>query len=564
MLLLISGFRGTAPKLDPEQLADGLSVTAENVDLSETLQGWCEPLSLGSFVPASSRYLFHYEDTYWFSWSTETTALKAPLLNDPFGTVVFTDNQYPKVTRLDIATGGAVFPNVSYRLGLPVPDVITTLVEANEVYTGSDPDDPDYDGNDLDDFTTSWKVTFVDDWGRESASSLASENVDIREYDGQMVLKVTLTLPPIPAGYPVLGDNAKYRIYRLNTSSTGDGVYQFLADVPITEGTYVDRTVSSDLQEALTTEDWLGPPDDNVTYFPNGPLRHICVVSEAFLCGHNSKMVCFSEPRVSHAWPTDYYMVFSETCVRTVNYGPDVVLLTDDHPYIISGVHPASASRMRLGQPAPCVNPEAAIEVAGSVFFAGKRGLYVIEGTSVQLVSDTFFTAKQWRNLKPEQMMFGRHHENLLIRLWDGRVLAFDPTNPTGGFTTLIIDCKSMYTDPESGGLIFSDTNGELFEFDAADTFMPVRYESKHYRFHQPMNMYAARVRANKYPVDVTIVGERRNGDQYDYTKTVEADTFFYVPTKSDTVEWFFRVNGDVDIRSIGLATSIQELNTDV
>jgi hypothetical protein len=553
-----------APRLNPEQLADGLSVTATNVDLSETLQGWCSPLDLSQVVPTAATHLFHYAETYWFSWDTPTQAIEAPLLNDPFKTVIITDGDFPKVTRLDIATGGSVFPNIAYRLGLPEPGVVTHTVDNNELYSGPSSGDSDYDGTDLDDFTTSYKITFIDIWGRESVASFASENATIREYEGQMVLKVTLTFPAVPTGYPLLGDGSQFRIYRLNNSSTGQGIYQFLADVDSAESTYVDRLTSADLQEGLFADDWLPPPDDNLTNFPNGPLQHICVLSEAFLGGHNDKMVCFSEPRVTHAWPSEYYMVFAEKIICTVNYGADMVVLTNDHPYIVSGVSPASISRVRLASPAPAINSEAVVEVAGAVFYAGKRGLYVIDGNQVILASETFYDAKQWRALQPTTMRFLRHQDNLVIKLFDGRILMFDPTNPTGGFTSVELDTKALHNDPQSESLVYSDSSGNLFEFDGGSENMAVTFESKHYRFHDPKSMYVGRVRANSYPVDVEFVTERRNGNQYSTVRTVTDDTFFYLETKSEAVEFFMRVAGDVDIRSIGWASSIQELNADV
>lgn len=565
MLILINQFNGTAPRLDAEQLADGLAVEATNVNFSETLQGWCAPLSLNDSVPALSEYLYHYADAYWFSWQSPTYAVADPLQNDPFQTVIISDNQYPKVTRLDVAIAGSSYPNTTYRLGVPIPDPPTLLVEINDQYAGLTEADNLFNENDLDLFTTSYKVLFVDNWGRVGATSLPSQNVDIKEYDGEMMLKVTVTLPPVPPGHPLIANNAKWYIFRFNNSVVGTGVYQFLVELPITATQYVDRTISADLQEALQSEDWLGPPDDDVVTFPNGPLQHICSMSEAFLCGHNAKMVCFSEPEVSHAWPSAYYMIFSEKLIRTVNYGSDVVLLTDDHPYILSGVHPESVSRIRLAKPAPAINPEAVCEVAGSVLFAGKRGLYEIRGNEVGIVSESAFTTKEWRALQPQNMRFVRHEDLLMMRLFDGRIIVYDPTKPEKGFGEVALESRALHTDLESEALIFTDNTGALFEFDAhATNYLPITYESKHFRLHNPMNMYCARVRANRYPVDVEIVSERRNGETYSYTKSVADDTFFYIPTKSDTVEWYFRVAGDVDIRSLGLSTSIQELNSDV
>lgn len=564
MLLKISNFRGLAPRFHPEQLADGLAVKADNIYFGEALRGWRLPTDTTKNVPAITEYLFQYKDEYWFSWPNRTHAVEAPLLNDPWGYAVITDEQHPKITRSDIAIGGSVYPNASYRLGVAIPGAVTASDQPNALYTGPEEGQPEYDETQVDPFTTTYKVTFVNKWGQEGAGSQSSNPVDLIEYLGEMVQEVTINLPAAPVGNPLMGAGAMYRIYRMNASSQGSGVYQFVAEVPIEDTQYIDRIPSSDLAEAIFTDSWIGPPDDNAALFPNGPLQHICVVGEAFLCGHNKKMVCFSEPRTTHAWPAEYYHLFQEKVIRTVTYGGDVIVLTDDTPYSIQGVHPSSMSRVRLAEPAPCINPDAVCVVAGSVFYAGDRGLYAISGTSVQLVSDALYDVSQWQALNPKTMRFSRHQNLLHIHLDSGVTLVLDPVNPTNGISTLSLDFQATHTDPETGNLHYSDSSGDVYKHDSAADRDSISYESKHYRFFDAIAFNYGRVRANKYPVDVTIHARRLSGTKWSYTKTVTNDRFFQLPVRSQMIEWWIEVNGDVDIRAVGLSTSLQELTNDL
>lgn len=566
MKILITSFRGTAPRIDDEQLSEGLAVRAVNVDVSESLQGWYAPKDMGISFLASRPYIFPYNDTKWFSFQNRTSVVHAPLNNDPWNYAVFTDSAYPKITRNDVALAGAHYPAVYYRLGLPEPDAPFCSVENNTEYGGPSPDSEDYDGALTDKFDTSYVITFVDRWGRESITSVPSETITIREYEGEMVEQVRVTLPPAPTGYPLIQTNGTYRIYRLNNSSDGSGVYQYVDEAPITDNEYVDRTVSSQLLEATSTDTWAGPPDDDSALYPNGPLQNVSVVSEAFLCGNTTRAVCFSEPRIPHAWPVGYYQVFSEQVVRAIPLGSDVAVLTDEAPYILTGVHPSSMGRMKMPKAAPCVAADAVAVVSGSVFYAGAQGIYAMNTSGVNLVSETIYTLKQWRALDPKTMRFAAYDDTLIILTGDGQLLTFDISNPQAGIIKLDLgeNVSHIYSDLSEGRFYFMDSGGSLFEFEGKDTRLPVTYETKHYRFHNPVNFYVSRVRANKFPVSVTIKAKRVDGTEFSYTKLVQNDRFFYIPAQSLMTEWWFEVSGNTEIRSLALATSIEELNEDV
>ncbi len=564
MRLFINKFRGMAPRIHQEQLPDDMAVSAVNLDVSEALQGWYEPSPTGDSFPPTHEYFFRYTDTHWFSWDSRTSAVRAPLKNDPYNYVLLSDDDYPKVTRNDVALAGTPYPSVAYRLGMPIPDKPLVAVADNTEYTGPTPESGGYDLSLEDYFDTSYILTFVDSWGRESATGAPSKVITIQEYDESMLKQVTLTLPTVPAGHPLIQSGGKFRIYRMNNASDGSGLYQYVNEVPVTAGTYVDRLISARLQEAARTQSWTGPPDDDTALYPSGPLRNLCTVSEAFLCGHNKHTVCFSEPGVTHAWPVDYYQVFSERVVRAIPYGSDVAVLTDEFPYILTGVHPSSMGRMKMPTPAPCINEDAVAVVAGAVIYAGERGLYALSSNGVELISEGLYDLRQWRNLKPETMKFYVYGDVLFIRVDTGKVLVFDASNSAGGVADFGTTIKAGFTDTTDGKFYFLDEANQLQEFEGSSVRLPVSYESKHFRFHSPVNFIYGRVRAEKFPITITFKSVTVGGTEKTFTKTVTDDRFFYLPAGSIMTEWWVEVSGRVKIRSIALATTLEEVNADV
>ena len=132
MRLRVDDFRGTAPKFKPNQLADGLAVTALNARSGRgLLEPWASASSTGVTLPVNSIYWFRYLDTYWFTWQNRTEAVKVPLINDGFNYIGITDASYPKITRSDVALTAAPYPATTYRMGVPQANAPALAVANN-------------------------------------------------------------------------------------------------------------------------------------------------------------------------------------------------------------------------------------------------------------------------------------------------------------------------------------------------------------------------------------------------------------------------------------------------
>lgn len=135
--LKLDQFKGVAPKIAPELLADGLAQIARNTKLdSGNIIPYPEPVIVGSSGrTGTTRTIYPLvnpdtDDLVWMSWEDEVdvaTPAFEPVVDEQ--RFYYTGDGVPKVTTYDLATSGsAPYPADWYELGLPLPDtkVITT------------------------------------------------------------------------------------------------------------------------------------------------------------------------------------------------------------------------------------------------------------------------------------------------------------------------------------------------------------------------------------------------------------------------------------------------------
>ena len=570
-----SNFKGIAPKYNEEQLADGYSVTSTNTRVGRgILEPFRSPSDLigGDLLGNTGiKSLFKY-NAGWMAWTAKgVKAVKAPLKNDPYDQVVMTGyGSYPQITsNTDGSTSGS--SPIAHRLGVPAPTKITMgggYVREVEVDEG----DPQPSDDEFDIYYTSYVVVYVDAWGRVGPASVPSSETEIKEHDGLNLVIRTVILPLPPSRLLKTdsnrGTSAFYRVYRANYAANGSGVYQFLTDVPIGDSSFIDSVSSDSLGEAIATADWVGPPDDDASLYPNGALQNIVSVAGSFLAGHTQRAICFSEPDAMHAWPVSYYQVVPENIVVTVPMGSALVALTDNFPYVFNGVHPESMSPTRLADPIPCSAAAAAVELNDSVYFANEFGLFRLQGYSAQNVSKSFMTEKEWRALEPNSMSFSTYDGRLVIASEEaGLCYMFDPANPADGLRVLDIDPQAIVQLETTNDLAYVERySSKIVSFDTGSSYTSMSWKSKVYTFNSPVLFSVGKVEANTYPINVTFVRESLNGVEEKYTKTVQSPDFFYLPFTSHGKRWWTEVSSfggtsRPEIRTIQIAQSPEELS---
>lgn len=576
MKLTFAGFRGTASKFNEEQLADGYATVSHNTRPGRNiLESWKSPALLtGGGLPTSLvKSIFPYLGK-WFSWQVAgVSATKIPLTNDPYDTVMICGpGMAPALADNLTGISGAVgpYPTVTHRVGVPAPATFIPTVGTNPDWVSPTPA-PTTD--ELDVYETSYVALYVDAWGRAGPLSPPTIGVTLSEYGTEATKMVTLTAPAVPteliASDAVRGTTAKIRFFRGNYAAGGSGVYQFVGEAEASGGVFLDNLPAGDLADPPFSDDWIGPPDLDVAMHPNGPMRKVIDVGSSFLAGHNDRMVCFSEPGTTHAFPVSYYQVFAETLVTICSAGSDIVVLTNSTPYRLSGAHPSALSPTRLATPAPCVSERAVTEVAGMVFFATRNGMFAIDGYELVNVSSQYMTEEEWQAIGPETMIFSNYDGRVFMHAPAvAKTFVYDPGTPDDGFRTVGVNPQATAQLEDSNDLVFVPTGASAISvFDSApSSFMAFEWRSKVYQTNDPVVLSYGKVSANSYPVTVVFNMRKLDGVNASFTKVVANDRFFPLPFSNRSRHWWCSATsteGAVrpEIRSIQLASSPEEFD---
>lgn len=228
-------FAGMVPRLTPKQLAHNQAVTAQNCDLK---RGDLRPVAAMNQIeeissPADPISIYKHNGS-WLAWATDVDVVKSVI--NSTDTIYYTGDGEPKVRR------GAT----TRTLGINPPKTALTITIQDK---GS--------GNSANvDDSPSYVYTYVSDWGEESAPSPATPVTDLYN-DKKFQLSGIVASSQTHV--------TRVRIYRLSTTSTGFGQYQFLTEQPDSTSTFNDYDGSGeqlDLQaDVLQTEGWTPPSE---------------------------------------------------------------------------------------------------------------------------------------------------------------------------------------------------------------------------------------------------------------------------------------------------------------
>ena len=239
----IDVFSGKAPKVSGRLLPDDMAQIADNVKLeSGQLRPWKDNHSQSTTFSGSTKTIFKYSGTHWFSSTDDVDFLRSPIAEDPHGRVYWTGETYPKMADASTATSGSgTFPGGSFRLGLTKPGKPSPAITGTAT-TGAEEQ------------SIAYVVTWVSTFGEESMPSDVTTSDIVTFRAGQTR---TITFPSQPTG-AYATTSGKFRLYRTNIN----GEFQHVVDVAFGTTTYVDAVEDSNLGELLQTGDWEAPPDE--------------------------------------------------------------------------------------------------------------------------------------------------------------------------------------------------------------------------------------------------------------------------------------------------------------
>lgn len=520
----IAPFTGQRPRISPRLLSVDMAQSATNCYLKRgRLEPAKGPAATGISVQANTKTLFWYNrrgnngNGFWFEFDEVTDVFNGPIANDPHGRVYFIRDGVIRFTTAATATTAGVYPTASFELGIAVPGSFSV-----EGPTGEPPEGAEA-------IATSYVITYVSEYGEEGPPSPPTMLID--RWDGA---QVTLAGLPVPAGAPLVSK----RIYRVETS----GVFQFVAEIPLSQGSYTDEVDTEALGETLMSEGWVKPVTDleGLLLLPNG----------IFMAWKKSTLM-FSVPYQPHAWPEEYQITIDYEIVAAAVAGDGVLVTTIGKPYYVSGTSPESIVQYKIDAIQSCVARRSVVDMGEQVFYASPDGLVMAGGANPGVITLNDITPEQWQQMNPETIHAYR---------WADRYLAFYDSDkcftyhPEEGFLFYDLYADTAYLD-ELTGDVYLKQGAALTRWFAGNE-LSYRWRSKVFGVAPSRVMTCAKVDAESYPLTMQVFED----GALVKTKVVTDPKPFYIPCRSRYRELEVELTGTSIVNSIQIASSFSEI----
>lgn len=389
-LLRLAGFSGMWPARDPRALPDNAAYQAVNVrseggayltatreaELIKALTGGTQtvyriPLSSNN-EPLSSSFWMQFADI-------NTDVIRAPIVND----------QYERIYWASPSTGLKYAPKASIIAGTPGLDVGVEPPTAAPIVTviaGTGALDPDTGLNTAPRVTRAYLVTYISEYGEESAPGPSFEAAGHTDQDW--------FVNPIPQpGTPTT--RAAYQTIRLYRTVTGlTGVTSFYKVVDLAVGTtfYMDRLTDAEVtgNTLLETETWGIPPES---------FQGLVSMANGIFVSWNDNNLFFSENYRPHAWPAQFMITVDHPIVGLGVFGSSCVVCTTGNPFVVSGIKANSMSLTKVDVPMPCLSRRSIVSTIDGVFYSSEAGLAYISTSGTGVVTADLITREQWQTL---------------------------------------------------------------------------------------------------------------------------------------------------------------------
>lgn len=572
MRVKLNSFKGVAPAISPRLINESFAQVAENVDFISGALDPIEAEGASEFTLQNSlrRTVFYYNDANWLEWSEEVDVVDGPIPNDTNKRLYWTGEDYPRVGYLaGMISGSSGYPASSYRLGIPAPESAPGVSKYGTPEDGAVVNDVAY------------VYTLVSAFGEEGPPSDPSSVLELQ--DGENV-QVSLPAVDVPSGnyYFSSSDGAKKRIYRSNSGSNTTA-FQFVGEVTIATTSFNDTLDAAALGELIPSTYWIGPPDDDTSTYPDGPMQGLIPVANGVFAGFSGKRLCLSEPYLPHAWPISYRLTMEEEIVGIATSNNGVVVLTDGTPYYVTGTDPSAMTAVKVNLPQACINEYSIVDMGEYVLYAGPDGLCAVEANSGEVVTRGIITIEQWTDDYKALTYRAFLHDGTYVAFWDtgseqgGWV--YDPRSTDGAISTLTVDAvRGGYYEPETGDLYVIIDN-DIVKYRGNTTKRTARWRSKEFFTPEPTGMGWIQVIADDYPVQVEVFLDGTLIADYTltkagnvYTQTTATPSGIAAVNLSEPImrlpntignEWVVEVTTQHRVHEVTIAQTMEELRAE-
>lgn len=520
MRLMGGPFTGLVPLLADHALPDTAATIAKNCLMNS---GELRPLNDTKFVWKLSKTgtiqtIWLYRERFWFHWTTDVDVILSPLDEDPHQRVYWTGEGAPKMSSKDVATvgSGTNYPLNSYTLGVPAPTSAPTI-------THGAPGDP----------TTvqarAYVYTYVSYYGEEGPPSQVSALHDITDGDSTVV------------SLPDTGPTGSYRIVSKNLYRLNEGLYQFVATVPVATTSYTDTTLNELLGDEITSTEYDGPP---------AGLKGLIMMPGGFAAGFIPGYVCLSEPYLPHAWPVRYRIPIFGGIVSIKAFNNSIlVMTTNEKPYLITGNDPGNMYKEQFEVGYGSKSKRATVDMGLSIAYPCEDGIVIAGANIADIITKSVIDTRDWSNYTPT--LAAKYGENYV---WFTGSTGWVFNVKNGDLSQIDMTPTALYTDPGSGDL-FMAVAGDVVQFDAGSA-LEMEWQSKEYQLAGPTNFSRARVRASSYPVKVTLYADGKEL----FTKHAPSKEPFTLPGGRLYDQFQYKIESKFNIKSVTIGNSVSEV----
>jgi hypothetical protein len=280
------------------------------------------------------------------------------------------------------------------------------------------------------------------------------------------------------------------RIYRTVTSSVGAASYYFVDEIPITQTTYADTKLDTDItgNNQLASTSWTAPPAD---------LQGLVALPNGILAGWRSNELWFCEPYRPHAWPVAYQISVESAIVGLGVVGQTLIVCTTTFPYAATGINPSNMSLSKIGVYEPCLSRASIVSSTDGVFYISPNGLMLAVPGRVQNITRAFITKDIWlTQYAPSTLRAVRFGLSYFAVGTTAGVL-IDPVDQRIALSTLAFSpaVKNIQIDNWSGEALLIRDN-KLYWLDLGDTNIrePYLWRSRILQTSKKQNMEAVKV----------------------------------------------------------------------
>ena len=544
-VISLTKFSGVAPRVSPNRLPPDAAQTADNVRLlAQTLDAWPESLSVATVqtaAPISTIYRFGRDlvsdSQYWFHWTADVSVVKGVIANDQTERTYFVHPTLgPRLTYNTLAlTGGSGdYPWASYPLGVPAPGAAPVAAVATDGDTSTTAEERVY------------IYTFVTSLGEEGPPSAPSNSITIHANGGSASLTGLPTAAP--SGYA--GYITAKRIYRTLTGNLATE-FQFVDEIPISQGTYTDSVANEDLDEVIPSVQWYPPPSTaiGVVQMANG----ITVMLDKY-------DIYPSEAYIPSAYPPGYSLAVDYPIVGGAAVGTTAFILTTGVPYLLTGSDPSAMSLVKLETPQSCVSKRSIAAMDGGVLYASPDGLIYLTGAGqASNVTAPFFSRREWQALVPSSI-HGYYHEGRYHGFYNNgttqRGFIFDPAEGRAAFTFTDTYATAGFADLVQDAL-YLKIGATIVKWGANNSVKTsYTWRSAIFEMDTPQNKACAQVIAKTYPATFKLYAD----GVLKHTQTVADDRPFWLPSGYVARYYEIEMSGTAEVLAVHVADSIDEL----